>query len=240
VAIAFDGRSILLDIEGTIAPISFVYDVLFPYARERLADFVGRHWDEPEVAAVRREIAADSDGGLGAEAEPAKLVEHLLGLMDRDAKTTGLKQVQGLIWKDGFERGELRARVFEDVPPALREWKAAGLDTRIYSSGSVLAQRLFLKHTIYGDLTPLLGGYYDTTTGAKTSAESYGRIAADVGMAPAGVLFVSDVVAELDAAAAAGMRTALAVRPGNKPAGESGFTRITALSEIRLGAQARC
>jgi enolase-phosphatase E1 len=139
----------------------------------------------------------------------------VLRLMDADAKATGLKQLQGLIWKSGFESGELKAHVYEDVPPALESWTAAGKDVRIYSSGSVQAQRLFFGHTIAGDLLPRFRGHYDTTTGPKKEAESYRKIAAAFGLPLTAILFLSDIVTELDAAREAGLATALVVRPGN-------------------------
>src|SRR5262245_16191046 len=144
-------------------------------------------------------------------------------LMDADAKTTGLKQLQGLIWQGGFESGELKAHVYDDVPPALTCWGAAGQHVRIYSSGSIKAQKLFFGHTIAGNLLPQFHGHYDTTTGPKKEAESYRKIAAEFKLPPAEVLFLSDVVAELDAAHDAGMQTTLVIRPGNAepPAGHS-------------------
>jgi enolase-phosphatase E1 len=135
--------------------------------------------------------------------------------MDGDVKATGLKHLQGLIWESGFNSGELQAHVYDDVPPALRAWKQQGLDIRIYSSGSIQAQKLFFGHTVAGNLLPLVSGHYDTTTGPKKEAASYQQIARDMGMPPQEILFISDVVAELDAARTAGMQTALALRPGN-------------------------
>lgn len=212
----FAGRRILLDIEGTIAPISFVYDVLFPYARRELRVFLERTWDAPEARAAVARVACDA-GVAGFTLDT--ILPHLLDLMDRDVKATGLKELQGLIWKRGYESGELRSKLFDDVPPALRAWHARGIDVRIYSSGSIAAQRLFLSHTEFGDLTGFLRGYYDTTTGPKTASASYEAIARDFDRPPGDILFVSDVPAELDAAAAAGFATALAVRPGNHPVG---------------------
>ncbi len=137
--------------------------------------------------------------------------------MDGDVKATGLKELQGLIWREGYAAARLRSHVYPDVPPALRRWSEAGLDLRIFSSGSVAAQQVFFAHTDAGDLLGLFRGRYDTTTGPKREAESYRRIAADAGMQPLAILFLSDVRQELDAAAEAGMRTALVVRPGNAP-----------------------
>ena len=137
--------------------------------------------------------------------------------MDADAKATGLKELQGLIWREGYDAGRLKSHVYPDAPPALRRWAEQGLDLRIYSSGSIGAQKVFFAHTDAGDLLGLFRGHYDTTTGPKREAESYRRIAADMQMPPSTILFLSDTRQELDAAAESGMRTALVVRPGNAP-----------------------
>ena len=204
--IVFSGRGILLDVEGTPSSIQFVYDVLFPYARRELQEFVLAKWGTPEVAEACAQIARDA-GADSLESwcrqrpdlEPPEAVcAHVVQLMNGDAKATGLKQLQGVIWRSGFESGELRAHVFEDVPPALEQWSAAGIDLRIYSSGSVAAQRLFFGHTICGDLTPCLRGHYDTTTGPKKDPASYTAIAKDMRLEPHEILFLSDVGDELD------------------------------------------
>jgi enolase-phosphatase E1 len=225
---SFSGQGILLDIEGTTSSVSFVYDVMFPYVRRHLTFEVLTKWMEPEYLAAFDAIAKDAghdslDAWLAQEQltrdnalRGANLVcREVLRLMDADAKATGLKQLQGLIWKSGFESGELKAHVYEDVPPALAAWKAAGKDVRIYSSGSVQAQKLFFGHTIAGDLLPNFRGHYDTTTGPKKEAESYCKIAGEFGLPPTTILFLSDIVAELDAARDAGLATILVVRPGN-------------------------
>jgi len=224
--IRFAGRGILLDIEGTTSSISFVYDVLFPYARRQLAEFLRGHWTDADVTAACERIARDagaaslaawcSGSPTPAEAQ-ARIIAEVNRLMDADVKATGLKELQGLIWREGFVAGVLRAQVFPDVPPALRAWTAAAIDVRIFSSGSVAAQRLFFKHTEAGDLSIYLRGYYDTTLGPKRLPASYAAIAAEFGLPPADILFVSDVTAELDAARTTGMQIALAVRPGNSP-----------------------
>jgi len=214
--IAFSGRGVLLDIEGTTTSIDFVYKALFPYARRELEPFLRAHGQEAEVRAACAKIALEA--GFGPEAPgQGQLVAEVVRLMDQDAKTTGLKELQGLIWRVGYASSALRAHVFSDVPPCLSRFRRAGLDVRIYSSGSALAQKLLFSHTEHGDLTGLLSGYYDTTVGPKRHAESYRAIAADMECPTGEVLFLSDVPAELDAARAAGMQTALVCRPGNAP-----------------------
>jgi enolase-phosphatase E1 len=211
-----DAPAIVLDIEGTTTPIAFVYDVLFPFARRHLHAFLDdpAHADalaEP-LARLRDEQARE--GNRHATESIGAYVEHL---MDLDRKSPGLKLLQGLIWQNGYGSGELKGELFPDVPPALRRWRAAGAMVAIYSSASELGQRLLFGHTAYGDLTPLLDGFFDTAVGAKREADSYRRIAAELGIAPARVRFVSDVAGELDAAHAAGCDVRLCVRPGNHP-----------------------
>jgi enolase-phosphatase E1 len=220
--IVFDGRGILLDVEGTTSSISFVYDVLFVHAKSRVGEFLADQRSDRRVMELAAAIAATAGApATVAEvaADPTRAALAAIELMNRDVKDTALKELQGLIWRSGFESGELVAHVFDDVPPALSAWADSGLDVRIYSSGSIEAQRLFFGHTAAGDLTPHLRGHYDTTTGPKREAASYTRIAADMGLPPRQILFVSDVGTELDAARTAGMATALAVRPGNRDAG---------------------
>ena len=215
--IVFDGRGILLDVEGTTSSISFVYDVLFEFAKRHVGDFLATERDDAVVSGIAAQLAAET--GTDPQAGPERLALAAIDLMNRDVKSTPLKALQGLIWRSGFESGELVAHVFPDVPPALEQWAASGLDVRIYSSGSVEAQKLFFGHTGAGNLLPTLRGHYDTTTGPKREASSYAKIAADMGVEPRQILFVSDVGAELDAARTAGMATALAVRPGNRDSG---------------------
>lgn len=224
----FSGHGILLDIEGTTSSVSFVYDVMFPYVRKHLTFEVFANWMEPEYIEAFHAIARDAGfdsldawlkkDGLTRE-NPIRAAEvvckEVTRLMDADAKATGLKQLQGLIWQSGFESGELKAHVYDDVAPALTAWNAAGKDVRVYSSGSVQAQKLFFGHTTAGNLLSQFRGHYDTTTGPKKEAESYRTIAADYDLPPGQILFLSDVVAELDAARTAGIQTALVVRPGN-------------------------
>ena len=220
-------RAILLDIEGTITPISFVHDVLFPYARARVKNYLALHFDATDTIAdltlLRAEHALDEQ----QDREPPPLpdrpldrsldafVEYIFWLMDRDRKSRGLKSLQGKIWEQGYADGSLTAPLFADVLPAIEEMRWAGLMVAIFSSGSVFAQRLLFSHTNAGDVSQLIDYYFDTTSGAKTESSSYRQIAATLELNPAAVLFVSDVVAELDAARLAGMRTLLCIRPGN-------------------------
>jgi enolase-phosphatase E1 len=220
-----DVGAIILDIEGTTTPIAFVYGTLFPYARRHLKRFLDEHGSSPQTAraidTLRHEKAAD------AEAPPdGSMVSYVEWLMDRDRKSTGLKALQGLIWEEGYRRGELIGEVFPDVPPALAAWHAQDVGVGIFSSGSVLAQQLLFRHSSAGDLTPLIQWNFDTTTGPKTARQSYARIAAVAGLAPHTMLFVSDIVGELDAARDAGLRTALSVRPGNAAIADARGHRI--------------
>jgi enolase-phosphatase E1 len=221
------GRAaVLLDVEGTTTPVDFVYGVLFPYARARLDDHLARGFDRPavreDVAALGREHAQEvAAGGMPPawDATPAAVAAYARWLMDQDRKSTGLKSLQGRIWEEGFRAGDLQGQVYADVPPALARWTAAGRTVAIFSSGSVLAQRLLFSRSNAGDLTPYLRAHFDTTTGPKRAAESYHRIAAVLGADPPRILFVSDVADELDAARAAGLETALCVREGPVPSG---------------------
>ena len=234
--IVFDGRGILLDVEGTTSSISFVYDVLFEHAKKNVASFLAAHRNDPQVRTAALGLARGlglPDDVLVTDEGLTRLALGAVDLMNRDIKETSLKALQGMIWRGGYESGEIVAHVFDDVPPALAQWADGGVDVRIYSSGSIEAQKLFFAHTAAGDLTPSLRGHYDTTTGPKREAASYAAIAADMGLEPRQILFVSDVGAELDAARAAGMATALAVRPGNRePGGLYDHEAVSSFAEI--------
>ncbi len=236
-------RLILLDVEGTVSPLTFVHDVLFPYARQHLADFLAAHADAVPVQDALDQMARDAGKATFAEWCPFPsatgqanewIVRSVNELMNVDAKQTGLKALQGLIWEQGFHTGTLRSTVFPDVPPALAAWCATGHQVRIYSSGSVHAQKLFFAHSDAGDLSVHLSGYYDTTIGPKREQASYAAIAADVNLPPAEILFLSDVPEELDAARAAGMKTGLTLRPGNRAVPNPAHTTVTTFNEIEL------
>ncbi|MEO6927462.1 MAG: acireductone synthase [Rhodanobacter sp.] len=202
-------RAIVTDIEGTTSSISFVRDVLFPYARKRLPAFVETHGDHPEVQHWLHEAAREA--GL-VEASRQEIIELLLQWIDQDRKSTALKALQGMIWKDGYEAGAYRAHMYPEVAARLRDWRADGLRLYVYSSGSVPAQQLFFRYSEAEDLTPLFAGYFDTETGPKREADSYRRIAEVIGEQPRHLLFLSDIVEELDAAEAAGLHTGWLVR----------------------------
>ncbi|GHA73471.1 acireductone synthase [Cognatilysobacter bugurensis] len=206
-------RAILTDIEGTTSSISFVKDVLFPYARRALPGFVEARSAEPEVRRWLDAVAAEQ-GGI---CDDRMIVEVLQGWIDEDRKHTALKALQGMVWSDGYRNADFTAHLYPDAGRALREWNDAGLPLYVYSSGSVPAQRLFFGHSDAGDLTSLFSGWFDTEVGGKREAESYRRIAESIGVAPGDVLFLSDIVEELDAAREAGMQTVLIDRREDYP-----------------------
>lgn len=226
-------RGVVLDIEGTTTPIAFVHEVLFSYARTHVAGYLGKHKDAEDVGKdielLREEHAEDSRTGnepppLTTDIE--SIANYVKWLIDRDRKSTGLKSLQGKIWREGYAEGTLRSQVFPDVAPALARWRRTGLTISIFSSGSALAQQLLFAHTEAGDLTPLISNYFDTSVGKKGEAESYRRIAETIGIPPGELLFVSDVVTELAAAREAGMKAVLSIRPGNEPQEHAGQYQI--------------
>lgn len=224
---------ILLDIEGTTTPIDFVHKTLFPYAKAKIGDYVSQNFNEiqTEIAQLKTEYKKDfSDQLYGRdfrEDSPETIVNYLQFLIDADRKSTPLKSLQGKIWQNGYESGELESVMFEDVLNSFKRWKDAGKTMAIFSSGSVLAQKLIFKYSNYGDLTAFISNYFDTNVGGKREAESYRQIAATESFPQVeNFLFISDIVAELDAARQAGMQTALSVRLGNPPIEEEATHRI--------------
>jgi enolase-phosphatase E1 len=221
-------RGILLDIEGTTTPITFVYDVLFPYARRNAAAYVRKH----DVSDLRREYEEDERAGHKPALWSDDPLPYIHWLMDQDRKSTALKRIQGEIWLDGYRGGELHGEVFGDVPQALEHWHNDGVDIRIFSSGSILAQRLLFSTTAAGNLTKFLNGYFDTTTGPKADPESYRKISSTFGISSSQIVFISDVTRELDAARTAGMQTLLCIRPGNHPQPPHNHDVITSLADV--------
>lgn len=209
-------RAIVTDIEGTTSAISFVKDVLFPYADAHLDGYVAAHRADPVVSGALREVAA-----LAGEpdANDARILALLHAWIAEDRKATPLKTLQGLIWEEGYEQTGLQGHVYPDVIPVLRAWHAAGIRLYVYSSGSVVAQRVLFGHTAAGDLNGLFSGNFDTTIGAKQERGSYDAIARAIGEAGPSILFLSDVEGELDAARAAEMQTARLMRPADTPPG---------------------
>jgi enolase-phosphatase E1 len=202
-------RAIVTDIEGTTSSIDFVKDVLFPYAREKLPAFVETHADKPEVQHWLHEAAREA--GL-VSASRQEIIDLLIRWIDEDRKATPLKALQGLIWADGYASGEFKGHVYPEVAENLQKWKKQGIHLYVYSSGSVAAQKLLFGHSETGDLTPLFSGYFDTEIGGKREVDSYRRIATAIGIPPDQILFLSDILQELDAAATAGLQTVHLVR----------------------------
>lgn len=204
-------KAIVTDIEGTTSAIDFVTQVLFPYARERLGSYIGEHAQQPKVKAILQEVARIAK--LDAENYPA-LSAELERWIDQDRKLTPLKSLQGMIWEHGYRNSDFRAHVYDDAVAQLQHWHRQGLSLYVYSSGSILAQKLFFGHSEAGDLRPLFSDYFDTTTGPKREAASYREISREIDMPAQNILFLSDIVEELDAAAEAGMHTAWLQREG--------------------------
>ncbi|WP_447555181.1 acireductone synthase [Vreelandella sp. EE22] len=222
-------RAVVTDIEGTTTDIRFVHEVLFPYAHDQLPEYVNTHSAQPDVAeqidAVRRELG-DSDAAID------KVIETLMYWIETDQKKTSLKALQGMMWADGYQRGAFQGHLYEDVAPRLRQWTEAGKKLYVYSSGSVQAQKLLFGHSVEGDLTPLLSGYFDTHIGHKREASAYRHIVVELDLPAESILFLSDVVEELDAARLAGMQTLQLVREGTQAGTE--HASVASFDEIDL------
>jgi enolase-phosphatase E1 len=241
-------RVYLLDVEGTVAPLSLVKEHLFPYARAHFAQFLKQGAGNAAVRGDLELLAEENKAEVGAGVPRLPPVSHpeqvetlrfqldahvyLVWLMDRDRKSTALKSLQGKIWKGGYESGKLKGTIFADVPAAFERWSKHG-KVAIYSSGSIEAQQLIFRYSTYGDLTALISGYFDTRTGPKSEKTSYAAICAKLDADPAEVLFFSDVIRELDAAREAGCQTRLVVREGNAPVADAhGHERVESLEGI--------
>lgn len=208
-------KAVVTDIEGTTTSVSFVYEVLFPYARREMNNFIQAHANDP---IVREQLVLISDE-TGNPLTDDQAVQQLLTWMDEDRKITPLKTLQGLIWEDGYKKGDFKGHVYDDVPVTLQRWRDQGILLYVYSSGSVQAQKLLFGYSDHGDLTGLFSGYFDTRIGSKRESNSYLQIAAAIGLPPTQILFLSDIAQELEAAATAGMKTMLLVRDGSSQTG---------------------
>ncbi|OIW05276.1 hypothetical protein TanjilG_03665 [Lupinus angustifolius] len=242
-------RCIVLDIEGTTTPISFVSEVLFPYARDNVGRHLSATYDtldtQNDIKLLRSQIQSDLEQGIagavpvpsvdaGKEEVVAAVVANVDAMIKADRKITALKELQGHIWKTGYENNELEGIVFDDLPEALEKWHALGIKVYIYSSGSRLAQRLIFGKTNYGDLRKYLSGFFDTTVGNKKETHSYVNISESLGVdKPSDILFVTDIFQEATAAKAAGLEVIISIRPGNAPLPENHeFKTIKSFSEI--------
>jgi enolase-phosphatase E1 len=243
-------RHVVLDIEGTTCPVHFVSEVLFPYAQAKLLPFLTRHQSEEPIRQLLQEVQAallhdpspiaealreeapspESQGCYGLDT----LCSYLNWLIQTDRKITPLKDIQGRIWDEGYQQGDLIAPLFADVPGALQRWHAEGLVLSVYSSGSVQAQKLLYSHTESGDLSHIFSHWFDTRTGAKNDPESYRTIARVLNTQPEHVMFISDAIAELVAAEQAGMAALFSLRPGNPQQDPQHFRAIQSFEALEV------
>ena len=202
-------KAILTDIEGTTTSLSFVKDVLFPYADQQMQAFVVAHRQDPTVAKLIDDVRLETGNAVLSLTDA---IAQLRQWIAEDKKITPLKAIQGLMWEEGYRNGAFTGHVYEDAVRHLLHWHELGLKLYVYSSGSVYAQKLLFGYSDAGDLTPLFSGYFDTAVGHKREATSYQAIVAALGLPAAEILFLSDIAEELDAAAQAGLQTCCLVR----------------------------
>lgn len=225
-SLSLRAAAVLLDVEGTMGSKAFLTEVLYPYAQQHLRDYVAQHPDDPGVVQALRDTQALS-GDTGADP-----VHTLLDWIAQDRKAPPLKKLQGMVWRRGFEEGAFQGHLFPDAVQALRRWHEAGIPLAIYSSGSVQAQQLYFGHSVAGNILPWFAAHFDTDVGAKVEPQSYGRIAQALGRAPEQVLFLSDSVAELQAARMAGLQVLHTVREDTAP--DLRFTSVRDFSRLHI------
>ncbi len=222
-------RAIVTDIEGTTSSISFVHEVLFPYAREHLAEFVQSHAEDPAVASHLDAVRAEAGAALSLDG----VIEQLLRWIAEDKKITPLKALQGMIWEAGYKNGDFTGHMYHDAVEYLKKWQAQGIRLYVFSSGSVKAQQLLFGHSDAGDLTPLFSGYFDTRIGNKREAAAYQTIIKEIGLPAAEILFLSDIKEELDAARATGMHTNWLVRD-SEPDATAAHPQVRDFAQLKL------
>ena len=222
-------KAIVTDIEGTTSSISFVHDVLFPYAKKHIADFVRCNAEDPQVSPYLNDVRSEAGKDLDVEG----VIDQLKQWIDEDKKITPLKALQGLIWEKGYNDGDFFGHIYPDAVDNLKKWHEQGIKLYVYSSGSVYAQKLLFSHTEFGDLTSLFAGYFDTKIGAKLEAQSYQNILSELKLTGDEVLFLSDIEKELDAAKNAGMLTCCLVRNTNENV-DSCHMQVTNFNQINI------
>jgi enolase-phosphatase E1 len=221
-------KAIVTDIEGTTSSLSFVKDVLFPYARAQMGDFIHKHAEEPAIAALIEDVRQEAGEDLDLDG----VIQTLKQWIDADKKITPLKALQGLLWETGYQQGDFKGHIYSDAKQQLEQWHQQGIKLYVYSSGSVHAQKLLFGYTEYGDLNYLFSGYFDTKIGAKIKSDSYRHIAEAIKLPAYEILFLSDVKPELDAAKAADMQTTWLIRDGDIDSQASHF-QVKDFSAIR-------
>jgi enolase-phosphatase E1 len=224
-------KAIVTDIEGTTSSISFVKDVLFPYARAKLPEFVHQNDDEPCIKQLIADTCNEAKIDFDTEAAIAQLIEWI----DQDKKITPLKALQGLIWKAGYDMDDFKGHLYPDAIANLKAWHNQGIALYVYSSGSVLAQKLLFGHTDDGDLTPLFSSFFDTNIGGKKEPDSYRKIAEEIALPTNNILFLSDIKEELDAAKSAGFKAIWLTRD-HEPNAHAVYRQVRSFDEIELEA----
>jgi len=223
-------RAVLTDIEGTTSSIAFVKDVLFPYAREHMADFIHSHALDPEVHTLLDDVCTETGQILNGD----EIIAQLIQWIDEDKKITSLKTLQGMIWEQGYLKGDYTGHVYRDAAEKLKDWHSRGIRLYVYSSGSITAQKLLFGHTDFGDMNPLFSGYFDMRSGNKREANSYRTIVKEIALPAAEILFLSDIAEELDAARIAGMQTMQLVRDGDGTQPSPDYLQVKVFTDVSL------
>ncbi|TGK29495.1 acireductone synthase [Leptospira gomenensis] len=223
----------LFDIEGTTTPIEFVHKTLFPYSVSKFGEFFRKgNLEKTVLEGLIREGKADVSYSKEVSDSVETLIDYCEYLVGVDRKSGPLKEIQGRIWKEGYENGELKSLMFADVPEFLKRIRSSEKKAAVYSSGSVQAQKLIFEYSNFGDLTGYFSGYFDTAVGGKRESESYSRIARELGIPPEKIIFFTDVKEEADAATRAGCSAAVLERPGNTQQPAHGYARLTSFETV--------
>lgn len=222
-------KAIVTDIEGTTSSLSFVKDVLFPYARKHLGSYLHSHAEDDNIVPLLNDVRREA----GKELDLEGIITQLEQWIDEDKKITALKSLQGLIWEAGYQQGDFYGHIYDDARQKLEQWQQQGIKLYVYSSGSVYAQKLLFGHTEFGDLNKLFSGYFDTQVGGKMEADSYRNIVETIGLDANEILFLSDIEKELDASHEAGMQTTCLVRD-NELDKNASHTQVKDFNAIKL------
>ncbi len=121
-------NTVITDIEGTTTSIAFVKEVLFPYARKTLHNYLTTNFNDDKCQSVIQllieQVPVDNQTygicnvpqilEMSTEVPMSSLIEsierNVIWQMDADRKTKPLKTLQGYIWEFAYQSGLVKGQ----------------------------------------------------------------------------------------------------------------------------------
>ncbi|XP_013397492.2 enolase-phosphatase E1 [Lingula anatina] len=251
-------KVLLLDVEGTTSPISFMKNEVNQYVTENIQEYLTKNWESEElqnvITSLREQAQQDKEAGtegvveVKAADDPqeeviASITENLKWQMSQEKATTAACQLQSQILREAFKMEKMKGKLFDDVVPALKEVATDSRQVYLFSTTSMDVQKLLFTYSAQGDNSKCLSGFFDSKVGAKTEMESYKNIINDIGVKPEETLYVTDMPAEAQAAGKAGIGVFLLNRPENPALSQDDlkdYNVISSLTELYASNEAPC